>query len=167
MWGAIAGDLIGSPYESGWLKSTEFPLFSPDSRFTNDSVLTVATAEVLLDGGDYFEAYQRYFRMYPNAGFGSAFYEWAAAGRTEPYGSFGNGSAMRVSPIGMVFDTLEEVVQEAKRSAEVSHNHPEGIKGARAVAAAVFMARNGSDKPLIQRFITDEFGYEVGIPLHD
>lgn len=167
MWGAVAGDIIGSVYEGRPVKDTDFPLFQSASCFTDDTVLTVATAEVLLDGGDYREAYQRYFARYPGAGFGGFFMQWAAAGETEPYNSFGNGSAMRVSPVGWAFDSLDEVVKEAERSAAVTHNHPEGIKGAQAVAAAVFLARTGNTRETIRIGLEDLFGYELDRRLDD
>ena len=165
MVGAIAGDIIGSPYEAGTLKTTDFPLFSTWSCPTDDSVLTVATADVLLAGGSYSETYREYFRLYPNAGYGDTYKKWARHEEAGPYNSWGNGSAMRVSPVAYAFDDLEEVLQEARRSAEVTHNHPEGIKGAQATAAAVFMARNGASKDVIVRYVGGQFGYRLDIPL--
>ncbi len=163
MLGAIAGDIIGSPYESTRNPplADEFLLFGPDSRFTDDTVLTVAVAHVLMEGGGYVEAFHEYFWLYPDAGYGGRFFEWGKRRETEPYGSWGNGSAMRVSPIGYAFDTLEEVLDEAARSAEVTHDHPEGIKGAQAVAAAVFLARNGAGKAEIRRYLEATFGYPL------
>jgi len=163
--GAIAGDIIGSVYEWNNVKTTEFPLFSPSSTFTDDTVLTVAVAEVLLKNGDYREAFKRYFRRYPDAGYGSMFYLWASSGDDKPYNSFGNGSAMRVSPVGWAFDNLEDVLNEAMRSAVVTHNHPEGVKGAQATAGAIFLARNGSGKNEIKRFVEDTFGYHLDEPI--
>ncbi len=165
MLGAIAGDIIGSPYERRPIKSTDFPLFSLCSTFTDDSVMTVAVADVLLDGGDYVESFHRYFDMYPHAGYGAAFGQWALTRSREPYGSFGNGSAMRVSPVGYVFDTLDETLYEARRTAEVTHDHPEGIKGAQAVSAAIYLARNGESKDRIAEYITGVFDYNLGQPL--
>lgn len=162
MWGAIAGDVIGSVYEHRPVKRTDFALFSDASRFTDDTVLTVATAEVLLEAGDYHEAYQRYFARYPGSGFGGLFAQWAAAGAAEPYNSFGNGSAMRVSPVGWACESLEAVLAEAERSAAVTHDHPEGIKGAQAVAAAVFLASTGESRETIRRRIGELFGYDLG-----
>lgn len=169
MLGAIAGDIIGSPYEftHNNIKTTDFPLFSVRSGFTDDSILTVATAEVLLRGGHYAEAYRRYYRMYPFAGWGGRFRAWGAADRAGPYNSFGNGSAMRVSPIGWAFATLEETLAEATRSAMVTHNHPEGVRGAQATASAVFLARTGVRKEDIRRFITDIFAYDLSRTLDD
>lgn len=161
MIGAIAGDMIGSVYEGDPIKTKDFGLFAADADFTDDTVLTVAVAEVLLTGGDYTETFKRYFRRYPNRGFGASFYHWARSADPLPYGSFGNGAAMRVSPIGWAFDSLETVLEEAKRSAAVSHNHPEGIKGAQATAAAVFLARSGAGKDEIKRYVESTFGYDL------
>lgn len=161
MLGAIAGDIIGSPYEARPVGSYRFPLFSPRSTFTDDTVLTVATADALMHGGDYAEAYRRYYRRYPHAGYGGRFRQWAASPNAGPYGSFGNGSAMRVSPIGWAFDDLKAVLAEAERTAAVTHNHPEGIKGAQAVAAAVFLARTGESKAAIREAVAGRFGYDL------
>ena len=165
MIGAIAGDIIGSVHESTATKTKRFPLFTSESCFTDDTVLTAAVADVLLTGGDYTRTFQRYFRAYPDAGYGQQFKLWCELRRTEPYNSWGNGSAMRVSPVGLAFDNLEDVLAEAERSAEVTHNHPEGIRGARAVAAAVFLARKRPDKHEIAEYIEAEFGYKVDQPL--
>jgi ADP-ribosylglycohydrolase len=127
--GAIAGDMIGSIYEAFPIKTVAFPLFERRSCFTDDSVLTVAVADVILHGGGYVERFREYYRRHPNRGYGGGFHVWAQSAEPKPYGSYGNGSAMRVSPIGFAFDELETVLAEAKRSAEVTHSHPEGIKG--------------------------------------
>ena len=132
--GAIAGDVIGSVHEHAGTKTTDFPLFTPQSRFTDDSVLTVAVAEVLATGGSYRDSIQRWAQAYPHAGYGGAFRKWMWSAAAEPYGSYGNGSGMRASPVGWASRTLDEVLTEARRSAEVTHDHPEGIKGAQAVA---------------------------------
>ena len=161
MLGAIAGDIIGSCYEWNNIKTTEFPLFQARSRFTDDTVLTVATADVLLHGGDYAGAYKDYCRQYPDAGYGGMFHVWAELDMDEPYNSFGNGSAMRVSPVGFAFDSIEEVLKEARRSAEVIHNHPEGVKGAQSTASAIFLARTGSTKQEIREFIEEAFEYDL------
>jgi ADP-ribosylglycohydrolase len=165
MLGAIAGDVIGSVYEWRPIKSTEFPLFSSHNTFTDDSVLTVAVAEALLQGSGYAAVLQAYYQRYPHAGYGGSFQNWASSGSSEPYNSWGNGSAMRVSPVGWARDTLEEVLAEAQRSAEVTHNHPEGIKGAQATAGAVFLARTGHSKEAIQATIAQRFGYDLDTPL--
>lgn len=159
MLGAIAGDIIGSVYEWSNVRTTEFPLFRPRSSFTDDTVLSVAVADVLLHGGGYAARLKEYCRRYPNAGYGGTFYNWAFSERTEPYNSWGNGSAMRVSPVGFAGETLEGVLEEAKRSAEVTHNHAEGIRGAQATAAAIFLARTGRDKDEIRTYVRKTFWY--------
>jgi ADP-ribosylglycohydrolase len=161
MIGAIAGDIIGSVYESHCLKTTEFAIFTTHSTFTDDTVLTVAVADCILNGKDYASTFKQYARKYPYAGFGGMFFKWVKSNSLEPYNSFGNGSAMRVSPVGFAFDTMEEVLAEAKRSAEVTHNHPEGIKGAQAVAATIFLAREKESKSKIKEFIEKNFGYNL------
>lgn len=161
MIGAIIGDVIGSVFEFKNHCSKEFPLFQAYSDFTDDSVLTFATAKVLLDGGDYAAAYQRFARAYPHRGYGGRFSSWIWLDDPEPYNSFGNGSAMRVAPVGFAFADAESTLTEAKRSAEVTHNHPEGIKGAQAVALAIWMARQGEGKPAIRQEIEKQFGYDL------
>jgi ADP-ribosylglycohydrolase len=167
MLGAIAGDVIGSVHEGAGTKTKDFPLFNEYCRATDDSVLTCAVAEKLLRGGDYVDLFHEYVREYPLAGYGGTFIRWAGHGKREPYNSWGNGSAMRVSPIGAMFDTLDEVRAEAKRSADVTHNHPEGVKGAQATAVAVFLARTGHDKSAIKAHIEGEFGYNLSERLDD
>ena len=134
MLGAIAGDIIGSVFENQPIKTTDFPLFSSLSRFTDDTVLTIAVAHSLLSGLDYTSSLKKFGRKYPNAGYGGTFYQWLHSDVNEPYNSWGNGSAMRVSPVGFVFGSIEEVMIEAGKSAAVTHNHPEGVKGAQATA---------------------------------
>ena len=165
--GAISGDIIGSVYEFDNVKTTDFSLFTADSFFTDDTVMTVATMDVLLNGSDYASAYQSYGRKYPLRGYGNSFAKWLRSGNPKPYGSFGNGSAMRVSPVGWAFGTLDKVLAEAKRSSEVTHSHPEGIKGAQAVAAAVFLARTGSSKNEIRGYIRKEFGYPLSLTVDE
>jgi ADP-ribosylglycohydrolase len=167
MLGAIAGDVIGSVHEGAGTKTKEFPLLAPHSRFTDDTVLTVAVADCLLHGRDYVDALHDWFAAYPNAGFGGTFYLWASSRRREPYQSWGNGSAMRVSPVAYACSTLEEVLAEARRSAVVTHDHEQGIRGAQATAAAVFLARTGSSKDEIRQYIQDEFGYFLDETLDD
>lgn len=167
MFGAILGDIIGSIYEWKNYKGTDFPLFSPSSKFTDDTAMTIATAVAILQKKSYQEAYLDYARRYPNAGYGKSFRAWFKSEDPQPYNSWGNGSAMRVSPIGFAFDDLETVLDEARKSAEVTHNHPEGIKGAQAVAAAIFMARTGSDKAAIQAYIETQFGYNLQTSLDE
>jgi len=161
MIGAIAGDIIGSVYESHCLKTTEFAIFTANSTFTDDTVLTIAVADCILHNKDYATTFKHYARKYPYAGFGGMFFKWVKSDSLEPYNSFGNGSAMRVSPVGFAFDTMEEVLAEAKRSAEVTHNHPEGIKGAQAIAAAILLARKQESKGKIKDFIENDFGYDL------
>lgn len=161
MIGAIAGDIIGSVFEWNSIKSTDFPLFSPSSRFTDDTVLTVAVADAILQGRDYGVSIKEWGRNYPEAGYGSTFIQWLASDSFEPYNSWGNGSAMRVSPVGFAFDTVEEVLAEAEKSAAVTHNHPEGIKGAQAAALAVFLARTGVEKKEIKKEIAGLFQYDL------
>lgn len=159
--GAIIGDVVGSVYEWNNVKHKNFELFSKKTIFTDDSVLTVATMDSLLNKRDYPEVYQEYGGNYPNRGYGGRFASWIYEEEPEPYNSWGNGSAMRVSPVGWAFETLEEVLIEAERSAKVTHNHPEGIKGAQATAASVFLARKGSSKNEIKYFIEKTFKYNL------
>jgi hypothetical protein len=161
MIGAIAGDIIGSVHEFGRTKSKEFPLFAPDSTFTDDSVLTVAVARAILTDGDYQKAVREIGRRYPNAGYGGFFAGWLRSSDPKPYNSWGNGSAMRVSPVGFAFDSVDDVLSEAARTAEFTHNHPEGVKGAQAAALAVFLARTERDKDLIRTEIASRFGYDL------
>ena len=159
--GAITGDVIGSSYEWNNVKTTDFDIFGRNFDFTDDSVLTFATVDVLLNNKDYTETYQKYAREYPGRGYGGRFNKWIHTENPKPYNSWGNGSAMRISPIGWACSTIEDVMAEAKRSAEVTHNHPEGIKGAQAAAIAVFMARTGRSKDEIKEFITETFNYNL------
>ena len=161
MIGAIIGDVVGSVHERSGTKSTTFPLLVPQSRFTDDTVMTIATAEALLSGEPYDRVYRRWGRRYPHAGYGGAFRRWLHAEEAGPYGSWGNGSAMRVSPVALACDSVEHVLGEAERSAAVTHDHPEGIKGAQAAALAVFLARAGTSKAEIRRELTDRFGYDL------
>ncbi|MFC2004853.1 ADP-ribosylglycohydrolase family protein [Chloroflexota bacterium] len=161
MIGAIAGDFIGSAYEFNSIKSTEFPLFSANSTCTDDSILTIAVADCLLNRKEYAPTLKEYGRNYPYGGYGEMFLSWLASDNYEPYNSYGNGSAMRVSPIGFAFNSLEQTLTEAKRSAEVTHNHPEGIKGAQAVASAIYLARNGKSKGDIQKYVEGTFNYDL------
>ena len=167
MLGAIAGDVIGSVHERTRTKTKDFPLLTPESRFTDDTVLTVAVADCLLRGRDYVDALHDYFHAYPDAGYGGTFWLWASSRRREPYKSWGNGSAMRVSPVAYVGTTLDEVLAEAKRSAEVTHDHEEGIRGAQATAAAIFLARTGGTKEQIRLYIERQFDYFLAETLND
>ena len=159
--GAMAGDIIGSFYEFNATKKYDFYLFTPFSKFTDDTVMTVANADWLITGDSLLGVMQDYGNRYPHAGYGGMFRAWLREDEPKPYNSFGNGSAMRVSPVGWAFDTLEETLEAAKQSAEVTHNHPEGIKGAQATVACIFMARTGKSKQEIKEYIENTFGYNL------
>jgi ADP-ribosylglycohydrolase len=161
MLGAIAGDIIGSVFEHHPIKSTDFPLFVPESRFTDDTVLTAAVAFAIMTDGDYASSLRIFGRLYPLAGYGTMFQRWLAADDPKPYNSFGNGSAMRVSPVGFAFASEDEVLVEAKRSAECTHDHPKGIRGAQATALAIFLARQGASKDQIKGEIGGRFAYSL------
>jgi ADP-ribosylglycohydrolase len=170
MLGAIAGDVIGSVYEFDNVKHAEFePLVHPEARFTDDTVLTCAVADWALRGAgdDLVDRLHDWFERFPQAGYGGMFVRWAGHRLREPYNSWGNGSAMRVSPVGFAFDTLEETLHHAGRSAEVTHNHPQGVWGAKAVAGCVFLARTGAGKDEIREFVTRRFGYDLTRSLDD
>ena len=173
MYGAILGDIIGSPYEfDQGGKTKDFPLFSEGCNFTDDTVMTIAVAESFLDM-DFaedddvtFDRLCYYLRSwgkrYPHAGYGARFSRWLRFSWEQPYSSFGNGSAMRVSAIGWLFDELWMTRAMARLSASVTHDHPEGLKGAEATAAAIYLARHGSTKAEIKDFIQENFGYDLG-----
>jgi ADP-ribosylglycohydrolase len=161
MLGAITGDIIGSIYERKNIKTTEFELFSPRCCFTDDSVLTIALADVILNDRNYADVMREYYRRYPKAGYGGMFHQWAKHPNAEAYNSWGNGAAMRISPVGYAFDTLEEVLKKAVKYTEITHNHPEGIKGACATASAIFLARTGHCKQDIKNYIVTNFGYDL------
>jgi ADP-ribosylglycohydrolase len=161
MIGAIAGDIIGSIYEARPIKTKDFPLFDVRCRFTDDTVLTVAVAAAILTGGSYGASLWEIGRRHPDAGYGGSFIRWLQSTDPQPYDSWGNGAAMRVSPVGFAFASEAEVLRQAGLTAEVSHNHPEGIRGAQATALAVFLARTGSDKAGIRRRITERFCYDL------
>lgn len=169
MIGAIAGDMIGSMYEFDNRRTKDFPLFGEATSFTDDTILSVAVADVLLNGGDYAQAFKAYYRRYPNptGSYGARFQQWAASEDLQPYNSWGNGAAMRVSPVGFAGETLEVVLQEAERTAAVTHNHPEGIKGAQATAAAIFLARTGHSKADVREYVTQTFGYDLNRTVDD
>ena len=171
MYGAILGDIIGSPYEfDQGNKTKDFTLFEKGCGFTDDSVMTIAVAEALMDSlgkGEaehklaLFASMQNWGRAYPDAGYGTNFNNWLWEEFPEPYGSWGNGSAMRASSAGWLYDTLEETLEKARWSAVVTHNHPEGIKGAECTAAVIWLARNGKSKEEIRKFVEDVFGYDL------
>jgi len=167
MLGAIAGDVIGSRFEHNGIKNKDFELFNSHSFFTDDTVHTVALADSILNNVPYQEKLKEYFHYYPSVGYGRRFLSWAQSTTAVPYGSYGNGSAMRVSSVAWLYDTLDDVLSEALKSAMVTHNHPEGIRGAQAVAAAVFMARNGASKITIRNYVEDSFSYDLSATIDE
>jgi len=170
MIGAIVGDIAGSVYEWNNIKTKEFPLFSPECFFTDDTVMTLAIADGLMNGGSreaFIKAMKKYGRLYPYAGYGSRFGNWILTDDTSPYNSWGNGSAMRVSPVAWAFNTLSEVEEYSEICAAVTHNHPEGIKGARATAAAIFLARTGATREEIREYIEKQYGYDLSRTLDE
>lgn len=177
MYGAMLGDIIGSPYEfDRGEKTKEFPLFIIESHFTDDSVMTIAVAEALLESVGKTDAeirkslitsMQKWGNKYPRAGYGGMFFHWLKSKEPKPYGSYGNGSAMRVSAAGWLSENIEETRRYARLTAEVTHNHPEGIKGAEAVACAIFMARNKKTKDEIKEYIVTNFQYDLQRPLDE
>jgi ADP-ribosylglycohydrolase len=161
MIGAIAGDMIGSVYEFHNIHTTDFPLFSKKSLFTDDTVMTIATAKAILTDGDYGHWYRELGHAYPDAGYGGMFRRWLNSSDPQPYNSFGNGSAMRVSPVGFAFSDEHDVLEEAARSATVTHNHAEGIKGAQATALAILRCRQGVSQTELRKEIGERFGYDL------
>lgn len=161
MLGAIAGDMIGVPWEARGEKRYDFPLFTEYSRFSDDTAMTLAVAHVLLEGSDYAATMRDFGRRHPFIGYGAGFERWLSDDSMGPYNSYGNGGAMRASPIGFAARSVEEALAEAERCAAPTHNHPEGIKGAQAVALAVFLARSGASKPEIRREIAVRVGYDL------
>jgi ADP-ribosylglycohydrolase len=164
MLGAIAGDIIGSVYEGARrnIKTPYFyPLFDPHCRPTDDTVLTVAVADSILYDENLVDKLKEYFNRYPRAGYGGNFTRWALSISRGPYGSYGNGSAMRVSPVGHAYSSLETVLHHARRTAQVTHNHPEGIKGAQATAACIFLGRTGASKDDIRDYVARTFHYDL------
>lgn len=172
MYGAILGDIVGSPYEFDYnnYKGKDFPLFSQRSEFTDDTVMTLAVARALLDtrGQDditikaaLVREMQRLGRAYPDKGYGARFNQWLYEDDPQPYRSYGNGSAMRVSPAAWLAESIQEALHLAQLTAEVTHDHPEGIKGAQAVAAAIFLARTGHSKVEIKAYVECKFGYDL------
>lgn len=172
MIGAIIGDIVGSRFEfDRGDKSKDFELLTRENCFTDDTVMTVAVAEALMEAGRYageaeikaalIRSMKKWGQKYPDAGYGARFIKWVLSDDSEPYGSYGNGSAMRVSPAGFYYDTIERTREVARWTAEVTHNHPEGVKGAEATAAAIFLARKGAEKELIEMYLMKEFGYNL------
>lgn len=172
MYGAVLGDIVGSPFEfDRGSKTKEFELFGPESHFTDDTVMTIAVAEALMDAGTEADASEirnkvvesmvKWGNAYPHAGYGGSFRLWLRQKHPKPYYSYGNGSAMRVAAAGWLYGTLERTREVARLTAEVTHNHPEGIKGAESVASAIFMARTGKTKDEIKEYVTREFDYDL------
>ena len=161
MLGAIIGDVLGSTFEFYPMKTKKFELLDNKSHFTDDTVMTVAVADSIMNKVPYVESLQMWGRKYPSAGYGGWFRKWIHQDDPEPYNSFGNGSAMRCSSVGWLFDDEESVLKEAKKSAEITHNHPEGIKGAQSVALGVLMGRKGRSKKEIKEKLEDLFGYNL------
>ena len=170
LYGAIGGDIIGSVYEFNNVKTKDFPLFTPESTFTDDTIMTIATADAIMHGGDFAAAYRKWGRKYmqPTGGYGAAFRKWLESDNPQPYNSWGNGAAMRVSPVAWVFNDLKKIFINARRSAECTHDHPEGIRGAQATACAVFLAqRFGYTKSSIARYLLNHMGINAYTPLDD
>lgn len=174
MYGAVLGDMIGAPYEfDRGDKSKDFELFNKRKwvRYTDDSAMTIAVAKAIITAGvdadeatmkrEFVAAMQDIGNRYAQGEYGGRFSDWLRSSNPQPYGSWGNGSAMRVSSVGWFFDSLKRTREVARWSAEVTHNHPEGIKGAESVASAIFMLRNGKSKEEVKRFIADEFGCDL------
>ena len=178
MYGAITGDIIGSQFEfDRGNKSREFELFGKKCEYTDDTVMTVAVAEALLDAGKdadektikekLISSLKKWGKKYPYAGYGNRFKLWVLSDKSEPYGSYGNGSGMRVSSVGWLYDSMERTREVARWTAEITHNHPEGIKGAESTAAAIFMARHHAAFEEISNYIEDEFGYDLSRTLDE
>jgi len=165
LWGAILGNIIGAPYERRSIRRVDFPLFSDESKISDDTYLTLATADALLNGRPFAHCYYQYGRDYPDAPYGGYFRYWVNCSSPDniapSYESFGAGAAMRVSPVAFAFDNIESVLANAEQSALCTHSHPEGLRSARAVAAAVFLARVGHTKGDIREFLEDRFGYDL------
>ena len=164
MIGAIIGDIVGSVYEWHNIKTKQFPFFQDKCFFTDDTVMTIAVAEGLMNGGerdDFIGAMKKYGRMYPDAGYGGRFRGWLFSEDRQPYNSWGNGSAMRTAAVGWYFDSLVETRRMSALASGVTHDHPEGIKGAESTAAAIFLARTGHSKAEIKDYVEWEFGYDL------
>ena len=168
--GAISGDIIGSRYEGYDIKTKDFELYTKNSIFTDDTIMTIAIASWLLKDTSHktlIKELQEYGNLYPNGGYGGNFKLWLLSSNPKPYNSWGNGSAMRVSPVAWAFETLEDVEKYSKISAEVTHNHPEGIKGAQSIASAIYLGRKGKDKEFIKEYIENKYGYNLNEPLNE
>lgn len=180
MFGAMIGDVVGSVYEFNNINTKDFPLLIEESTFTDDTVLTIAVARALVNSHELKTAEQekqlyedtrdsiiQYAREFPDRGYGLRFYEWMYSDDPQPYNSYGNGSAMRVSPVGWAYESLEETLKAAEITASPTHNHPEGIKGAQAVAGAIFLLRNGESKAEVKSFIQSKFQYDLSRSLDE
>jgi ADP-ribosylglycohydrolase len=169
MLGAIIGDMVGSTYEFAPTKNYNFDLLPAGSEYTDDSIMCVAVADAIMQGTPYMESLRKWGRLYPNpkGSYGGKFAEWLRSDTPEPYNSYGNGSAMRVAPIGWAFESLFTTEMEAYKCAECTHNHPEGIKGAVATAAAIYMARKGECKGAIKAAIEQRFSYDLSFDLEE
>lgn len=167
MMGAVCGDVIGSVWEFTRRKGKDFEFFSPAAHPTDDTYHTVAMAESILSGVAYEKLLVDYFWKYPDGGYGGRFWDWAKLGGGAPYNSFGNGAAMRVSPAAWIHSTLEDTLKTAEAYTAVTHNHPEGIRGAQAIAAAIFLARTGSTAEEIRTFVQDRFKYDLSKSVDD
>ena len=172
MLGAIVGDIIGSAYEFNNTKRKEFHLFTPRSKFTDDTVMTLAVARWLCGDKEHRKEtlvrhMQELGRRYPTAGYGGSFMRWLYNPEPQPYNSYGNGSAMRVSPVAFYAHSLQDALGLAKRSAEVTHNHSEGIKGAQAIASSIYLARHGATKREIKSYVEEQFHYDLSRQLDD
>lgn len=161
MLGAIAGDITGSVYEFNPVKTTDFQLFGPQSRFTDDTVLTIATMQAILKQTSFADTYHKWGNQYPQAGYGGRFRKWLESASKKPYNSFGNGSAMRVSPVALAAASRKEVLELAEESAAATHNHPEGIKGAQTTALAIYLTLNDCDKETLRTELETFSGYHL------
>ena len=166
MLGALVGDITGSVYEFQNVKSKDFELFTPWNNFTDDSIMTLAVAKWLMEDKTHSQYHlircmQELGKKYPDAGYGTRFDWWLTQDNPQPYNSWGNGSGMRVSPVGLYAKTLDEALALAAVTASVSHNHPEGVKGAQAIAASVFLCKEGKTKQEIKEYVEETFGYDL------
>jgi len=165
--GAITGDIIGSIYEWNNINTKDFSLFSNKCFFTDDSILTIALADSILTNTPYVDNLRNFYTLYPDGGYGGSFHRWAQSRNPETYNSWGNGAAMRISPVGYAYNDLDVVIQKAKEFTEVTHNHAEGIKGGQATAVSIFLARTGKSKIEIKDFIEKQFKYDLSIHVDD
>ena len=169
MIGAIIGDFVGSSYEFAPTKSYSFEMITANSDITDDTIMTIAIGDAILNNIPFASSMRYWGNKYPSpkGGYGNSFRKWLASEDPKPYNSWGNGSAMRVSPVAWAFDSIEKVLDEARLTAECTHNHPEGIKGAQATAAAIFLARQSTPKEEIKNYITTHFGYDLNFRIED